>query len=105
VCVFFDVRDMKVIGHFRVSFDVVTETVHGTVSDRSVDPKCIPKPFIPGAACETSVHDVLAPPPTPSTRIPPHTFCAHLPHVVVYDKPWKSERNLRLVAFLLPVMM
>jgi hypothetical protein len=38
-----------------------TETVHATVPKRSVDPKCIPKHFIPGAACETSVHDVLAP--------------------------------------------
>ncbi len=28
-----------------------TETVHATVPKRSVDPKCIPKPFIPGAAC------------------------------------------------------
>jgi hypothetical protein len=34
-----------------------TETVHATVPKRSVDPKCIPKPFILGAACETSVHD------------------------------------------------
>ena len=38
-----------------------TETVHTTVPKRSVDPKFIPKPFIPDAACETSVHDVLAP--------------------------------------------
>jgi hypothetical protein len=39
-----------------------TETVHATVPKRSVDPKCIPKSFIPGtAACETSVHDVLTP--------------------------------------------
>ena len=28
---------------------------------QDADPKCIPKHFIPGAACETSVHDVLAP--------------------------------------------
>jgi len=27
-----------------------TETVHATVPKRSVDPKRIPKPFIPGAA-------------------------------------------------------
>jgi hypothetical protein len=40
-----------------------TETVHVTVSKRSVDPKCIPKPFIPGAPCDTSVQDVLRPQP------------------------------------------
>ena len=40
-----------------------TETVHGTVPKRSVDPKCIPKAFIPGAPCDTSVHDVLRPQP------------------------------------------
>ncbi len=28
-----------------------TETVHVTVPKRIVDPKCIPKPFIPDAAC------------------------------------------------------
>jgi hypothetical protein len=38
-----------------------TETVHATVPKGSVHPKCIPKHFIPGAACETSVRDVLAP--------------------------------------------
>jgi hypothetical protein len=38
------------------------ETVSATVSKHSVDPKCIPKHFIPDAAChgETSVH-VLTP--------------------------------------------
>ena len=40
-----------------------TETVHATVPKRSVDPKCIPKPFIPGAPCDTSVDDVLRPQP------------------------------------------
>ena len=35
-----------------------TDTVHATVHKHSVDTKCIPKPFIPGAACETSVNDV-----------------------------------------------
>ena len=28
-----------------------TATVHATVPNHSVDPKCIPKPFIPDAAC------------------------------------------------------
>ena len=36
-----------------------TETVHVIVPKSSVDPKCIPKPFIPGALCDTSVDDVL----------------------------------------------
>jgi hypothetical protein len=36
--------------------------VHATVLKRIVGPKCIPKPFIPGAPCDT-VHDVLAPQP------------------------------------------
>jgi hypothetical protein len=35
-----------------------TETVHAIVPKRSVDPKCIPKPFIRGALCDTSVDDV-----------------------------------------------
>ena len=40
-----------------------TETVHAPVPKRSVDPRCIPKPFVPDTACETSVHDVQAPEP------------------------------------------
>ena len=31
----------------------------GAVTKRSVDPKCIPRSFIPGAPCDTSVQDVL----------------------------------------------
>ncbi len=38
-----------------------TETVNSTVSKHSVDPKCIPNPFIPGAPRDTSVQDVLCP--------------------------------------------
>ena len=39
-----------------------TEAVHATVPKRSVDPKCFQSiKFIPDAACETSVHDVLTP--------------------------------------------
>jgi hypothetical protein len=38
-----------------------TEMVHATVSKHSVDPKCIPNPFIPGAPRDTSVQDVLCP--------------------------------------------
>jgi hypothetical protein len=30
----------------------VTETVHETAPKSSADPKCIPKPFIPGAPCD-----------------------------------------------------
>ena len=29
-----------------------TEMVHATLPKHSVDPKCIPKPFIPGAPCD-----------------------------------------------------
>ena len=32
-----------------------TETVYATVPKHSVDPKCIPKSFIPGATCEKTV--------------------------------------------------
>ena len=35
--------------------------MHAPVPKRSVDLRCIPKPFVADAACETSVHDVLAP--------------------------------------------
>jgi hypothetical protein len=35
--------------------------VHATVPKHSVNPKCIPSPFIPGAPRETSVQDVMRP--------------------------------------------
>ena len=38
-----------------------TETVHAPVPKQSADPRCILKPFVPDAACETSAHTVLAP--------------------------------------------
>ena len=34
-----------------------TETIHAAVPRHSVDPKCIPNPFIPDAPCDTSVED------------------------------------------------
>ena len=41
--------------------DSVDATVDATVPKRSVDPNCVPEPFDPDAACETSVYDVLVP--------------------------------------------
>ena len=48
-----------------------TETVHTTVPKHSVDPKCIPKSFIPITACETSVDDVLTPQQFITPLLPP----------------------------------
>jgi hypothetical protein len=38
---------------------VESDTVDATVPKGSVDPNCMPKPFVPDTACETSVYDVL----------------------------------------------
>ena len=35
--------------------------MHAIVPKHSVNPKCIPKPFIPGAPCDTNVDGVLCP--------------------------------------------
>ena len=48
-----------------------TETVHAPVPKRSADPRCILKPFVPDAACETSSHNVLAPQPFQGSSPPP----------------------------------
>ena len=47
--------------HPIVESDTVDATVDATVSKRSVDHNCVPKPFDPDSACGASVCDVLVP--------------------------------------------
>jgi len=81
-----------------------TETVHATVPKRSVDPKSIPKHFIPGAACETSVHDVLFPQQFQDSITPPHQRVHRRPHTRC--KTWPllrfSDQVLMVVLFYCP---
>ena len=53
------VRRSEIDTHPIVESNTVDATVNATVPRRSGDPNCVPKPFNPDAACETSAYDVL----------------------------------------------